>query len=233
MKLSSRLMACAQMVQPGNVAADVGTDHGYLPIYLLESGICPHVIASDIREMPLEAAKRSARRAGMTEGISFYLSDGLKDLPLDTFQTVICAGMGGDCIIGILDQTQIVWDPGYQLILQPQSSANDLRKWLGEHRFSIVQERLAQDGKFIYTAMEVRYGDGVPVSPGYHYLSKALLERGDPLLGAYAARIRQSLQQTVTGLRSARVAIDPQVLSYYETALLELTQLEERYEIRQ
>lgn len=160
-----------------------------------------------------------------------FLSDGLKELPLDTVQTVICAGMGGDCIIGILEQTCGIWDPAYQFILQPQSSAGDLRKWLGEHRFSIVQEHLAQDGKFIYTAMEVRYGDGAPVSPGYHYLSKALLERGDPLLGAYAARIRQSLQQTVTGLRSARVTIEPQMLSYYETALLELTQLEEQYEI--
>ena len=102
MKLSSRLLNCANMVQPGNVAIDVGTDHGYLPIYLLEQGICPHVLASDIREKPLEAAKRSARRAGISKGISFYLSDGLKDIPTDEFQTVICAGMGGDCFIVIL-----------------------------------------------------------------------------------------------------------------------------------
>ena len=98
MKLSSRLLTCAQMVRKGNVAADIGTDHGYLPIYLLETGICPRVIASDIREMPLDAARRSARRAGIDRGITFYLSDGLKNLPLEEFQTVIRAGMGGDCI---------------------------------------------------------------------------------------------------------------------------------------
>lgn len=229
MKLSSRLLSCAQMVQPGNVAADVGTDHGYLPIYLLQQGICSRVIASDIREMPLEAAKRSARRAGITEGLSFFLSDGLKNLPVEEIQTVICAGMGGDCIVHILEQTRDVWTPDYQLILQPQSSANDLRKWLGEQGFSICRERLSQDGKFIYTAMEVRYGGACPITPGYHYLSKALLDCRDPLLDAYARRIHQNLQQTVSGMRAAKVPVDVSALSYYETALFEVTKLEEQY----
>lgn len=229
MKLSSRLLSCAQMVQPGNVAADVGTDHGYLPIYLLEQGICPRVIASDIREMPLEAAKRSARRAGIMEGISFYLSDGLKNLPVDEFQTVICAGMGGDCIIHILEATRAVWTPDYQLILQPQSSANDLRKWLGEHGFSICREQLSQDGKFVYTAMEVRYGGGNSMSPGYHYLSKTLLESGDMLLDAYVRRIHSNLLQTVSGMRAAKVPVDTAALAYFETVLSEITKLEERY----
>lgn len=229
MKLSSRLLSCAHMVQPGNVAADVGTDHGYLPIYLLRQGICPQVIAADIREMPLEAAKRSARRAGITEGISFYLSDGLENLPVDEIQTVICAGMGGDCIVHILEQAKAVWTPDYQLILQPQSAASDLRKWLGEHGFSICRERLSQDGKFIYTAMEVRYGGGCPMTPGYHYLSKALLECRDPLLNAYARRIQQNLQQTVSGMRAARAPVDTAARSYYETALLEVAELEEQY----
>lgn len=229
MKLSSRLMTCAQMVQPGNVAADVGTDHGYLPIYLLEQGICPRVIASDIREMPLEAAKRSARRAGITQGISFYLSDGLKKLPVEEVQTVICAGMGGDCIIHILEDTPAVWSSRYQLILQPQSSASELRRWLGEQGFSIHQERLSQDGKFIYTTLEVRYGDGHPTEIGYHYLSKPLLEGGDSLLQAYSARIHRSLQQTVMGLQAARKPVDPAVRTYYETALWQVTELEEQY----
>lgn len=229
MKLSSRLLNCATMVQPGNIAVDVGTDHGYLPIYLLEQGICPRVMASDIREMPLEAAKRSARRAGISQGISFYLSDGLKDIPVEELQTVICAGMGGDCIIGILEQARRVWSPVYQLILQPQSSASDLRKWLGEHGFFIVRERLAKDGKFVYTALEVRYGGGGPTPPGYHYLSKPLLESGDPLLKEYAQRIRGSLQQTVTGLRSAKNPVESSLLSYYEEALSQVTELEEQY----
>lgn len=233
MKLSSRLLNCANMVQPGNVAIDVGTDHGYLPIYLLEQGICPHVLASDIREKPLEAAKRSARRARISKGISFYLSDGLKDIPTDEFQTVICAGMGGDCIIGILEQARTIWSPEYQLILQPQSSASDLRKWLAEHGFSILQERLAKDGKFVYTVLEVRYGGGIPTTPGYHYLSKQLLESGDPYLKEYIQRIQDSLQQTVMGMRSAKKTVEPTLMSYYEEALLQVTELEEQYALRQ
>ena len=229
MKLSSRLLNCAQMVRKGNVAADVGTDHGYLPIYLLETGICPQVIASDIREMPLEAARRSVRRAGIDCGITFYLSDGLKNLPLDEFQTVICAGMGGDCILGILEGMPSVWTPDYQFIIQPQSSANDLRKWLGEHGFLIQQERLAKDGKFVYTVMEVRYGGGAPVEPGYQYLSKALLESGDPLLKEYAARVHNSLRQTNDGFRAAQRAVDPEVRAYYEVAFSQVKELEEQY----
>lgn len=229
MKLSSRLMTCAQMVLPGNVAADIGTDHGYLPIYLLETGVCPRVIASDIREMPLEAAKRSARRIGITQGISFYLSDGLQNLPVEEIQTVICAGMGGDCIITILENARVVWSPAYQLILQPQSAVSVLRKWLGEHGFSIRQERLSKDGKFIYTAMEVRYGGGQCTAPGYHYLSKPLLECGDPLLAEYAMRVHGNLQKTVQGMQAAKKPVAPSEQAYYETALAQVTELEEQY----
>ena len=81
MKLSNRLLACASLVRPGELVADVGTDHGHLPVYLLEQGICTHVIAGDLREGPLSAAKASAALAGVQEHITFRLSDGLKTSP--------------------------------------------------------------------------------------------------------------------------------------------------------
>ena len=132
MKLSSRLLSCASMVRPGGVAADVGTDHGYLAVYLVEQGICPVVFASDIREGPLSAARRSAEKAGLTEQIRFCLSDGLRELPVSGIDTVICAGMGGENIIHILESEPKVFDPEKQLILQPQSKTAELRRWLGE-----------------------------------------------------------------------------------------------------
>ena len=127
MKLSSRLLSCASMVRPGGVAADVGTDHGYLAVYLVEQGICPVVFASDIREGPLSAARRSAEKAGLTEQIRFCLSDGLRELPVSGIDTVICAGMGGENIIHILESEPKVFDPEKQLITSGHATAEYLK----------------------------------------------------------------------------------------------------------
>ncbi len=228
MKLTNRLLACASLVRPGNVAADIGTDHGYLPIYLLEQGICPRVLAADIREMPLEAAKRNVQRSGITSHIDFYLSDGLENLPVEQLQTVICAGMGGDCMIGILDRARVVWQPGYQFILQPQSSVSDLRKWLSEQHFSILRERLAQDGKFIYTVMEVVYGGDMKLTPGEQFLPLDRFDREDPLLEAYYDRVLDSLTMTVNGLSRAKQTLAEQNV-YYQTALEQVRRLGENH----
>ncbi len=82
MKLSSRLQACADLVRPGGTLADIGTDHGHLPIYLLKNNICTHVIAADLREKPLQFARQNASLYGVTEHIEFFLSDGLLDIDL-------------------------------------------------------------------------------------------------------------------------------------------------------
>ena len=83
MKLSNRLYACAGLVRPGSHAADIGTDHGYLPIYLISNGICESVVAADLRPMPLQAAKNNALQAGLSNRITFCLSDGLRSVPLE------------------------------------------------------------------------------------------------------------------------------------------------------
>ena len=109
MKLSNRLYACAGLVRPGSHAADIGTDHGYLPIYLISNGICESVVAADLRPMPLQAAKNNALQAGLSDRITFCLSDGLRSVPLEGIDTVICAGMGGDTIQSILQGTPDIW----------------------------------------------------------------------------------------------------------------------------
>ena len=90
--LSNRLLACCQFVRPGDRVADVGCDHGYLGIHLLQQGIASSVIASDVKEGPLHGAVLNARKYGVGERISFYLSDGVRQIPRD-FDCVVCAGM--------------------------------------------------------------------------------------------------------------------------------------------
>lgn len=231
MKLSARLRSCADLVRRGNTAADVGTDHGYLSIYLLQEGICRHVYASDLREMPLAAAKRNAARAGIGDQITFCLSDGLAALPMERIGTVICAGMGGDNMIEILKAAPAVREGFRQLILQPQSAVSQLRKWLTDQGFSIRQEKLSRDGKFIYTAMEVYFGDGRPLTPGQQYMPPWLLASGDPLMPDYFRRVKDSVRQSVEGLRRAKRK-EQAVLDYYEAAWTELTEMEEQYGIR-
>ena len=220
--LSKRLESCAQLVSPGSRVVDVGADHGYLGIYLLCSGIACSVIASELREMPLARAKRNAERFGVAGQMRFVLCDGLRGIAPSQVDTVICAGMGGDTIAGILEAAPWVRDPRVALILQPQSSGNDLRRYLGQNGFCIEAERLSQDGRFLYCALRARYGGGTPLSPGRQYCSDAMLADGGPLLEDYLIRVIRALERTVEGLRGAQ---ERSRLDYYEAALEELKEM--------
>lgn len=224
MKLSSRLRACAGLVKPGNVAADVGTDHGHLPIYLLENQICPRVIASDLREKPLEAAKRNAAQAGIFENIEFYLSNGLQNVPVSEVDTIIMAGMGGDTIIDILTGRPIA-GKDMQLILQPQADAPRLRMFLGQEGYSIHQEVLARDGGFVYTIMEVYPQGGKPISPGESYRPQGRVDRTGELYKAYMDRVRNGLRKTIEGIKMGR-ELNEERLFFFETARKQLEELE-------
>ncbi len=218
MKLSNRLYACASLVRPGSIVADVGTDHGHLPIYLLTHGICRRVIASDLREKPLQAARNHAAEAGVADRVTFCLSDGLRSVPLEGIDTVICAGMGGNTIQSILQGAPDIWRSGVQFILQPQADMAELRGFLSEHGFRIDQEIFARDGNFVYTVMDVYSDGGMPIPPEGRYIPQGVKDRSDPLYLAYMARIRSGLEKTVLGLKKATQE-NPERLAYYTAAL--------------
>lgn len=228
MKLSARLQVCADLVRPGGGLADIGTDHGHLPIYLLKNNICTHVIAADLREKPLQFARQNASLYGVKEHIEFILSDGLTDIPRGGFQTVVCAGMGGETICNILLGAKDLWTPEYRFILQPQSAPYELREFLGYHGFTIERERLARDGKFVYTVMEVVWGKGTPLAPGQCYRPQGEVCRDDELYRDHITRMIGNLKMTVEGLRKAKDG-DEEKLRRLEEAYRELCELEEDY----
>ncbi len=229
--ISKRLLCCAEEVPQGAKVADVGCDHGYLGIYLLQSGKASFVHASDLREMPLQKAMQNAVRFGVADKMRFSRADGLKAVKAASVDTVVCAGMGGDLIARIIEEAPWVRE-NCTLILQPQSSGNDLRRYLGERGFSILKERLVQDGGFLYAVMTVRYGGGTPLSPGRQYASDALLSSNDPLLAPYLSRIARSLENTLAGIAKGVTEEDKRKLAYYKAAYEEiaaiLRELEER-----
>lgn len=226
--ISKRLLCCASMVQPGSRVADIGTDHGYLGIYLLQSGAARHVIACDLRKDPLENARRNAKLFGVDGEMELRLSDGLEKILPDEVDTVVMAGMGGDLIQKILSQCSWRKREGLQFILQPQSAGNVLRRWLCEDGFEIRREEPVQDGHFLYTVMDIRQGEPAPLTPGTEYASPALLASGSPLVGNYLARVETALQETVRGLTNAEKQ-RPERLAYFGQALLEIQEMRKNY----
>lgn len=226
--ISKRLLCCASMVQPGSRVADIGTDHGYLGIYLLQSGAARHVIACDLRKDPLENARRNAKLFGVDGEMELRLSDGLEKILPDEVDTVVMAGMGGDLIQKILSQCPWRRREGLQFILQPQSAGNVLRRWLCEDGFEIQREEPVQDGHFLYTVMDIRQGEPAPLTPGTEYASPALLASGSPLVGNYLARVENALQETVRGLTNAEKQ-RPERLAYFGQALLEIQEMRKNY----
>lgn len=226
--ISKRLLCCASMVQPGSRVADIGTDHGYLGIYLLQSGAARHVIACDLRKDPLENARRNAKLFGVDGEMELRLSDGLEKILPDEVDTVVMAGMGGDLIQKILSQCPWRKREGLQFILQPQSAGNVLRRWLCEDGFEIRREEPVQDGHFLYTVMDIRQGEPAPLTPGTEYASPALLASGSPLVGNYLARVENALQETVRGLTNAEKQ-RPERLAYFGQALLEIQEMRKNH----
>ncbi len=193
--LSPRLQVCRDFVAPGERVADIGCDHGYLGISLIQENIASFVIASDIRPKPLESAVQNAKRFGVEDKMAFYLSDGAQNIPRD-FDTLVCAGMGGDTMVSILENAPWLKDYKYRLILQCQTRAHTLRKYLSDNGWRITEETLVRDGKFLYTVMEIYFEPGHPLSAGECYFPPALLENPGAELPEYYRFVVQGLHNT-------------------------------------
>ncbi len=170
--LTKRLAMCASLVSGDGIACDVGTDHAYLAAELLKSGICKRVIASDIAQGPLSAAKRTLTQTGFIDNAELILSDGLLNIPADGVTDVVIAGMGGETIAHIIGECGWVKNNSVNLIVQPMTKIPFLRKWFCENGFDIVCEKIVCEGRFFYTVIKARY-DGEK-----HELSKFETEIG-------------------------------------------------------
>lgn len=153
--LSKRLQAVAAMVTADNSVCDVGCDHGFVPIWLVEQGISPRVLAMDVRRGPLSAAGEHIAEHGLESSIETRLSDGLHNYNIGETDTLICAGMGGGLMMRILSEDQDKTASFRELILQPQSEIERFRAGLREMGYQIADEQMIEeDGKF-YPMMRI------------------------------------------------------------------------------
>ena len=211
MQLSDRLSAVAGLIREGKRLADVGTDHGYIPIYLVQRGICESAIALDIKQGPLERAREHICQYGLEEKISVRLSDGVSRLFAGEADCMVVAGMGGALTIHILEDGKEIVSEMKEWVLQPQSEIGKVRKYLWEHDFTIVEEDMVfEDGKY-YPMMRVvprekrTSPDKTESSEWYELFAqygKFLLEHRHPVLRQYLEREKRNCENVLDKLKN-------------------------------
>lgn len=200
LELSPRLWALADWVEPGcRCLADIGTDHGYIPAALLLEGRVQRAVASDIAPAPLDRARATAERWGLTERMDLRLGNGLEVLAPGEADAVVIAGMGGDTLVDILAAAP--WCRETALLLQPMSRAEVLRPWLAENGFAIRRERLVQDRGVLYPILDVSGGE-MTLSESEAW--GGVLLGGDPLWGRFLEEQILRLRRAAAGLFRAR-----------------------------
>ncbi len=151
MKLSKRLETVASMVTKGNCVVDVGCDHGFVPIFLVESGISLSAVAADVRPGPLSRAKEHIKEHGLEEKIQTRLSDGLANITLGEADSLIMSGIGGILMVRLLTDGDETARSFQELILSPQSELADVRRYLVANGYFIEYEHmLCDEGKFYF-----------------------------------------------------------------------------------
>lgn len=229
MQLSIRLKAVADSVTKGNRVADVGCDHAYISIYLIENNIAPQVIAMDVNKGPLERARENITLYGYEERIQTRLSDGLEKLILGEADTILLAGMGGALMVRILTEGKAVVNKCTELVLQPQSELQVVRRYLHRIGYSIIEEHMVKDeGKF-YTIIKAVISDTEAEqysSEVYYFYGKKLLEQGLPVVKEYLDRekclrleVVEALEQNSTEKAVLRLEEIRQELLYIEEAM--------------
>lgn len=202
LKLSPRLQCLADYVRPGDRVIDVGTDHAYIPIYLLQNGISAQVTATDIRSGPLRRAAADAEKYQVAGQLQLLLCDGLAACTPEMADTVILSGMGGETIQGIL--TAAPWVLEKRLLLQPQTKQAELRAWLAQRGLAIYDASLVYDSGRIYLVWLVQAGE-MPACSG---VEPSLLAKRDPLLRPYLDDRVKRLRKQINGLEAAQTRDD-------------------------
>lgn len=176
--LSPRLLALAELVPLKTRFADVGTDHGYLPLYLLQIGRISSAIASDVNRGPLKTAENTALRYG--KELDLRLCDGLSGISTEEVDTVAIAGMGGITVVDILKAWKGIHSWKGRFLIQAMTAKYELRLWLIKNNFTIKQEKTVVEAEKYYTIIEVESGTSVEYSQGAFWLGYQSPEMEDP-----------------------------------------------------
>lgn len=196
--LGPRLMLCAGLLRPGRTMADIGTDHGYLPIWLIRTGAVPGAVASDINPGPLDAARRHGEIYGAGDRLRLALGDGLSGIGPEDADDIVIAGMGGELILHIIDGAPWLKCADKRLVLQPMSAVDKLRAGLWERGFAVIKELAARENGKVYSAFSAVYrGELGEMDSIYPYMGR--LKAGTEEVSAYADKTLRGLRNSLAG----------------------------------
>ena len=199
LQLQPRLQHLANLIPQGVRLADIGTDHGYMPVWLIQQGRIDRAIAADIAQEPLAHAKRTAEEYD-TENIHFRLCSGLDGIGPEEVDYIVIAGMGGDTIVSILSAAP--WTKnGVKLLLQPMTKVEMLRSWLADNGYCFTAESLVWDKEYLYPVMEVTGGTQKKLTAAEQWAGTEFAD--DPLYGEYLTHQILRLQKAIDGLNKA------------------------------
>lgn len=226
MKLTPRLLEIANQVNKDSIVADIGTDHGYIPVYLIEKGISKKVIACDINEGPLDSAISYVAKKKLENNIPTRLGNGLEPVKPNEVDTVIIAGMGGILIADILEEGQEIADTIKTFILQPMVASDELRKYLYDNGFKIINEKLAREDNRFYEIIVATHGEEKIEDEIYYEVGQKLIENKDPLLKDY---LLKKIDKTKKILNSIEKHGNTEKNKKYKKLKQNLSKLEEVY----
>lgn len=196
--LDNRLKLCADFVRQDSTLADIGTDHAYLPIWLVENGIVKKALACDINEGPLNSGKADVDKYNLSDKITLRLSDGLKNVQENEADDIVIAGMGGELIVKILDECSFSKTNGKHFILQPMTKCEVLVRYLCENGFEILEQKACTCDNKHYTVMLATYTGVVQtVDESFYYIGK--LDAKDTQSKAYLKHVVSHLKKRSIG----------------------------------
>ncbi|MGI6030853.1 MAG: tRNA (adenine(22)-N(1))-methyltransferase [Eubacteriales bacterium] len=227
-KLTPRLELLARSVPQGSIAADIGTDHGYLSIWLAASGVCPTVYASDVNEGPIARARDNICKYGLEDRVFALRADGLQGVEQKPVTAIIIAGMGGELIARILEESSLAKRPEVTLLLQPMTSQPELKAYLCTHGYRVEEERVCREEEKFYTVLRVRRGTEPHPEEVYRHIGWHVLHSREPQVREYLRFQRRRYARMEEGLeKSGR---DERRLELIRQVLKQLDQVEETWD---
>ncbi|WP_323986871.1 tRNA (adenine(22)-N(1))-methyltransferase [Pseudomonas canadensis] len=206
--LSLRLERVAANVPKGARLADIGSDHGYLPVALMRRGLITMAVAGEVATTPFHAAQRTVRDNGLEQQITVRLADGLAAMkPDDGITAISVCGMGGETIRDILESGKRHLSGQERLILQPNGGEQPLRQWLMDNGYSILREELLRENRFYYEIIVAERAGPVAYTAEQLYFGPLQLQARSPVFIAKWQRMLRQKHQTLASFEHARQAV--------------------------
>jgi tRNA (adenine22-N1)-methyltransferase len=206
--LSMRLERVAANVPMGARLADIGSDHGYLPVALMRRAVIEAAVAGEVAITPFQAAERTVRENGLEQHVTVRLADGLAAIkPADAITAISVCGMGGETIRDILDSGQAYLSGRERLILQPNGGEQPLRHWLMQNGYTILSEELLRENRFYYEIIVAERATPVSYSAEQLYFGPVQMQARSPLFLAKWQRMLRQKQKTLASFERARQAV--------------------------